>query len=304
MASLHYLNLIIWIKNAKKIVRDAEENAQLQHILGIDLIEGQNEFPQKIDIGIEYLQKSRFEGYIESMIYLSKMFIEGKFVPQNIEKATEIIKEIPDRKHPEYYLLLGKIEEKNLNYYKAKIYYKKAIKLQNNEAMFCYGKLLNNGKGVIKNVKKAKKYFELAQENGYSCSELQIITEEENKKANGSNKIEEEFHFLSSSSSDDDDCNENDNKLSKVSNLNDRIKIVIVGDAGRYKIELMYYLLNDKYLSEYVCLISNSFRFEDYHGKRFNIEYFDTSGEEDMEAIRSSIYDMSDIIVFAFSFNK
>lgn len=51
--------------------------------------------------------------------------------------------------------------KKNENYSDAIQYYKKSIKLKNAEAMFCFGKLLFDGKGVKKDEKKQKNILTL-----------------------------------------------------------------------------------------------------------------------------------------------
>ena len=93
----------------QNLVNDAENNIKSQYSLGVNLIEGINGFDQNIDIGMKYLQKSRSEKYKNSIIYLSRLFIDGTVVQQDLNEASIIINEIEDEKSPEYFLLLGKI---------------------------------------------------------------------------------------------------------------------------------------------------------------------------------------------------
>lgn len=108
----------------QNLVNDAENNIKSQYSLGVNLIEGINGFDQNIDIGMKYLQKSRSEKYKNSIIYLSRLFIDGTVVQQDLNEASIIINEIEDKKSPEYFLLLGKIAEKKENYSDAIQYYK------------------------------------------------------------------------------------------------------------------------------------------------------------------------------------
>ncbi|OHS94328.1 hypothetical protein TRFO_11183 [Tritrichomonas foetus] len=84
---------------------------------------------------LEYQQMDKFK--------LSRRYKEGKDLPQDLEMAAFLMKECADKKKP--------------------------------RAMFSYGKMLLNGVGVKENQAEARKYLELAAENGYEKAKQQLI---------------------------------------------------------------------------------------------------------------------------------
>lgn len=217
------------------------------------------------------------------MFYLCRIYIDGKVVPQNLNLANEIIDEINDKKSSEYFLLLGKIEYKRRNYSAAKKYFKKSIKLNNAEAMYCYGQMLCDGELVKKDEKKSKKYLELARKNGYK--EL---------------KPNYNYELESNESDESDGNNENEiisDKYSKY--LKDKIKILAVGDSN-YKVILLN-TINSAELNRPFYFDVDNIRLKAlFFGKDVNFMLWDTPNQEDIFTIRIMSYINTDIFLLVF----
>ena len=99
-----FKNFLELEESCKKIVIEAEKDINKKILLGKYLIEGQELFPRKIDIGLKYLKESMKLGSIESSIYYCKMLIKGDLIHRNIKKAKKILETIIKQKDLGEYL--------------------------------------------------------------------------------------------------------------------------------------------------------------------------------------------------------
>ena len=75
-------------------------------------------------------------------------------VPRDLDKAKKYLKKYFEKKNPNVDVLYGIICEKEKNYNEAIQLFEKASKAGNVEAMFEYGKMLYEGKGIEKDEKR------------------------------------------------------------------------------------------------------------------------------------------------------
>ena len=122
-------------EKCQNLVREAEKSSEKQFLVGKKIFEG-DEFPQNVEIGIRYLKKAISEGSIESSIYYSRLLIEGKVVPRDLDKAKKYLEKYAESKNTNIDVLLGIIQLKEKNYEEALNLFKKASQDGNSEAMF------------------------------------------------------------------------------------------------------------------------------------------------------------------------
>lgn len=153
-------------KSCQLLVQGAEKDPEKQFLVGKSLIEGSNEFPQKTDLGVNYLKKSLSKGFVDSDSYSLRLFIDGKIIPQDLSKAKKYVKKALKKSDARYSLFYGKIKKKQSKFQDAKKYFEKAASAGNAEAQYEIGKLYFKGKGVAVDYKEADKYFQMAKKNG------------------------------------------------------------------------------------------------------------------------------------------
>ena len=101
--------------SCKYFVTQAENDPKKQFLIGCYLIEGNNNFPKKIDLGIKYLEKSIQGKYIESALYLSNMLLKGDIIPKDLKKAKKYLSNHLQSKDCRIFSLYASVlsEEKN-----------------------------------------------------------------------------------------------------------------------------------------------------------------------------------------------
>ncbi|KAK8895154.1 hypothetical protein M9Y10_023596 [Tritrichomonas musculus] len=152
--------------DCKIIVKRAEDDPDKQYELGRYLINGENNFPKDINLGIKYLQSAINAGNIDAAIFYNEMLIAGKKIDCDLEKAKSNLKKYDSLKNNKIIFLQAMIEKKQGNFAKALKLLKISIKAKNGEAMFEYGKFFFYGNGVKRDEKKANYFFKQAKENG------------------------------------------------------------------------------------------------------------------------------------------
>lgn len=74
-------------KKCQNLIDEAKTDPNKQFLVGKFLIEGKQNFPKKLWIGLKYLEESISSGCIDSVIYYCRMYIEGTDVPIDISFA-------------------------------------------------------------------------------------------------------------------------------------------------------------------------------------------------------------------------
>ena len=155
-------------EECRKLVEEANEDAEKQFEVGQFLIEGTNNFKMNTELGIRYIEKSAKSGNIESSIYLARLLIENEIIPQDLERAKSVLENYLDSEDSLVFFLYGKIFRKMKDYVNARCYFEKSAKMGNAEVMYEYGKLCNKGLGCEKNEKEGLKFFKMAKKNGFN----------------------------------------------------------------------------------------------------------------------------------------
>ena len=154
-------------EDCQKILDDVEDDPEKQFKVGVSLIEGHEHFPQNTQIGLKYLNKSIKNGYLESIVYYCKMLIKGQIIPQDLLKASKLIRtKLNNEQRGIASYLLGIIEKVKQNYEDAKNYFIESIEHGNDESMYEYGKMLYKGLGVPIDKEKAIEYYKKSIEKG------------------------------------------------------------------------------------------------------------------------------------------
>lgn len=113
------------------------------------------------------MKKSIKSGYLKSTVYYGKMLIKGQIIPQNLLKASKLIRQkINNEQRGISSYLLGSIEKVKQNYEDAKNYFIESIEHGNDESMYEYGKMLYKGLGVPIDKEKAIEYYKQSIEKG------------------------------------------------------------------------------------------------------------------------------------------
>lgn len=149
------------------IIEQAENDPFKQYMVGHFLVEGVEGFPQETDVGVQYLEKSIAAGCIEACCYYCNLLIRGQFVSLDIELAKSYLEPRLKSHDGIVYLLYGRVMRKLERFDEARKYFRKGSDNGSNEAMYEYGKMMYRGEGCEKNEEEAKKFFTLAQKNGY-----------------------------------------------------------------------------------------------------------------------------------------
>lgn len=211
---------------------------------------------------------------LETIIYLSNMFIEGEILPQDFSEARKILDEINDKSDASWLYLLGLIELKENNYHDAFQLFQQSSKSGKSDAMFDCGKMLLDGNGIDKNE------FEGQKKNGCSMAYKPKNKEKEKKPK------------------------EKSKKKSKISNQDfNKIKVVFVGSEAVGKSYLIRRLINNKQeLGEHVQTIFDNASFDfKYNDHTIKFILWDTSGSKTLESIRVLSYTNTDVFALVFS---
>mgnify|MGYP001059381382 FL=1 len=97
-------------KECKKLVDEAENDADKQFQVGFCLIEGEQNFPFRTEIGIMYLKESIRKDNVDAAVYYSRMLIKAELVPRDLECAEEILNKYSLKESTEIPLLFGLIK--------------------------------------------------------------------------------------------------------------------------------------------------------------------------------------------------
>ena len=185
-------------KSCQDLVNQAKNDPEKQFIVGRSLVEGKDNFPKDIEIGVKYLEKSVTENCTEALIYYCQMLVQGTVIPSNVEKAKKYLKKSQkeSQKDARVSLLYGRIMKKEKNFTDAKKSFEKSAKLGNKEAMYEYAKMTFKGEGCKKNDKEALKYFELSQRNGFEKADNFIVAYERINKQKSFSKLKGDTQFF------------------------------------------------------------------------------------------------------------
>ncbi|KAK8864991.1 hypothetical protein M9Y10_010519 [Tritrichomonas musculus] len=185
--SLQFNNLT---KNYQDLVEKAQTNPEKQFEVGKLLIEGKNGFEVNISLGLQYIEESVKNEYLEAIIYYILILIKGKIVQQNFEKAGSYLSKIESGQDKRFFLLNGLINRKMNMYSRAMEYFNEGMKIGDSECIYQKGKMYFLGEGMKKNKKEAFKYFNMSKEKGNKKGEYFMIS------FNVLNKIKEFSEFL------------------------------------------------------------------------------------------------------------
>lgn len=151
----------------QQIVKEAENDDDKQFSIGLNLIEGKNGFTKNTELAVKYLKMAVKNGNIEAAKYFSRVLLDGEILPSNPDKALKYLSSFSDNKDATVYTLCGIAYNMKNDAVKAASYFDKGANAGNAEAMYMLGKCLMDGRGVEKDTDKAKKYFEMAKNNGF-----------------------------------------------------------------------------------------------------------------------------------------
>ena len=183
---------------SKKVVDEVGEDPSKQFNIGISLIEGRELFSRNAQIGLKYLKKSIEKDFLESIIYYCEMFIKGKIIPQDLDKARKIADKKLRNHESEYLMILGKISRKKNKYEDSIKYFLKSIEGSNSESMYSYAKMLYKGEGQLLNKEKSLEYFRRAIDKGHVKSMFRygrIMKEDLSNNEEGNQYIKKSADF-------------------------------------------------------------------------------------------------------------
>ena len=125
-----------------------------------------------------YAKKTVNQGDKDTQYNRGCMYLEGRGVPQDYQKAYACFKEAADQGNLDAINKVGYMYDNGYgvtqNYQKAYDYYKKAADSGNRAAQYNLGKLYQNGIGVQQNYTKAAEWFMKAAEQGYSDAQREL----------------------------------------------------------------------------------------------------------------------------------
>ena len=176
-------------KKCQKLITEANEDRDVQFIVGRSLIRGENEFPLNIEMGIKYLEKSISNECIDSVLYYSRMLIKGDIIPKDIDKAKKYLQKFFKENNGRIFHLYAKIVYNEKNFSEAKKYFEKSAKLGNVESMYRIAKMLFKGEGVKMNKIEALKYFDMSNRIGYEKSKKFLYVNDQLNKIDSFEKL-------------------------------------------------------------------------------------------------------------------
>ena len=78
-------------KKNQKLVEQSRNDPEKQYEVGQLLIEGKNDFPENISLGLQYLKNSADKGCINAVYHYAKYLLKGKIILKDLEKAENYI---------------------------------------------------------------------------------------------------------------------------------------------------------------------------------------------------------------------
>lgn len=183
--------------NCQDAIREAQFDRNKLFFVGKSLVEGTNDFPKNVELGIEYLKKSNTKKCRNSIIYYIEMLVKGGVIQKDYKEAEKIIKEVAvDDIKTQF--LKGKICRHNKNFEKASLFYKKAANEGDDESMYQLAKMLFLGECKKKNKEDAFYYFNQSVQNGYKKSILFIAALNKLTKMKGFKRLsnETQYYFI------------------------------------------------------------------------------------------------------------
>ena len=182
-------------KKCQKSVVEAEDDADKQFYIGSYLIEGKNNFPLNVNLGIKYFERSIQGGNIESLLYLSKMLIEGKYIPKDYARAKKLLYTYL-KKDKRALNLYGQVLLRERNYKEAKKYFKEGAEKDEPACMFEYAKILFK-EDIKEEIENAKNYISKSSNLGFYKSTLYMKAIEIMSKNQSFLRIQTEIqHFF------------------------------------------------------------------------------------------------------------
>lgn len=168
MYDLWYYNLE---ECAKQILENTHDKSKVLFLLGMNLIEGSDRFPQNTQLGINYLLKAMENGNEDSFIYYINMLIKGKIIPKNNSEARKLNELHFINKESIYYEILGKILKYEKDYTRSKDMFLKSIEKGSIISKYEYGCLLI--KTETDKVKKEEgvRFIKESADDGYNKAE-------------------------------------------------------------------------------------------------------------------------------------
>ena len=151
----------------KQLVYESYFNVYKSFLVGKFTLEGLNNFPQNIKIGLQLIENSMKRGSTAAYFYYIDLHLrKNEYISQNIRKAEQLIRNYPNQNDSNIFLLRGFAYRLQNKLDKAFQNIEQAAKLGNTKAIYYYAKMLYFGDGCQKCTNKADQYFELAKQKG------------------------------------------------------------------------------------------------------------------------------------------
>lgn len=145
-------------KACQKIVDESQTDPSKLLFVGKSLIEGTNEFPKNIKLGIQCIEESIKQNNIEAILYYSSILMKGDIIKCDLQKSNEYLSKIDPNQDSRVYVLKGKISYKMSKFKESVHYFEEGSKSGDKESMYQYAKMLFIGEGIKKNVSESIKY--------------------------------------------------------------------------------------------------------------------------------------------------
>lgn len=178
-------------QECKEKVNEAEYDPEMQFEIGFCLIEGEQNFPVKTEIGIKYLEKSISNENVDAAVYYSRMLIKADRIPRDLSKAESILNQFSIEDSSEIPLLLGLIKKKQKDFTNSFRFFEISSRVGNGESQYEHAKLLYKGKGCNENKKEAMKLFLMAKKNGFNKSDKFLYRQQIEREEKQSTRISE-----------------------------------------------------------------------------------------------------------------
>ena len=157
-------------KMNQKLVEEAEKDSEKQFEVGHFLIEGKNDFPKDVTLGLQYINHSINGKCTNAIVYYVQLLIKGKIIPEDLSKAEEYLSKLNATNDKRKYLLLGLMSYKKNKFTEAVKWFQEGSKLGDSKFMYKYGIMLFIGEGTKLNTKEAIKSLINSKDQGYDKS--------------------------------------------------------------------------------------------------------------------------------------